>query len=419
MRKLHYSWIILMVVFVSIIVAGITRSSSGVFIIPFENEFGWKRTEISFAVGLSLLMYGLSGPFMGALVQIIGVKKMMIYSMSTLIVGLSLTLVMNETWHLVVIWGILIGMGSSLFLTVLSPIIANIWFKKRRGLAIGILTASTATGQLLLLPVVAYLVEISDWRNSIIIILILAILTMILLIVFMKESPKQLGLDPYGGEPNREGESIRNAEEVKNPFSLAVSTLFEAFKYREFWLLAGSFFVCGLSTTGLIGTHLVAYCIGFGIAAVTAASMLSVMGVFDLLGTTISGWLSDKIDNRLLLFWYYLLRGMSLLLLPFALNEGSFVLLFIFSIFYGLDWIATVPPTINISRNVFGLEKSVIVYGWIFTAHQIGAAVAALGGGVIFERYNDYTMAFVGAGILCFLASLSVIVIRKKYALPA
>lgn len=414
MKKLHYSWVILSIVFISIIVAGITRSSSGVFIIPFENEFGWERTDISIAIGLNLLMYGLSGPFMGAFVQIIGVKKMMIISMITMAIGLALSLVMSEAWHLLILWGILIGLGASLFLTVLSPIIANRWFHQRRGLAIGILTASTATGQLVLLPVVAYVVEASNWRFSIFIILMLALLTIILLLAFMKESPKDIGLSPYGGEATVNVNKVSS----RNPFSIAIKTLFEAFKYREFWLLAGSFFICGLSTSGLIGTHFIAYCIGFGFAAVTAASMLSVMGVFDLVGTTVSGWLSDKIDNRWLLFWYYLLRGLSLLLLPFALFDGSYVLLIVFSLFYGLDWIATVPPTINIARNVFGMEKSVIVYGWIFTAHQMGAATAALGGGLIFERFNDYTSAFIGAGILCFLASLSVIIIRKKYALP-
>ncbi|GIN93015.1 MFS transporter [Siminovitchia terrae] len=414
MRKIHYSWIILCLMFFSIIVAGIIRSSAGVFVIPFENDFGWNRSTISFAFGLSLLIYGLSGPFMGALVQIIGLKKMILISMGTLMVGLFSSLFMTETWHLVIIWGILIGGGSSLFLTVLSPIIANRWFVKRRGLAVGVLTASTATGQLVLLPVIAYLVEKSSWRASIVLILILSIVTILLMIFFMKESPKSMGISPYGGESIHSSEPENNKID-RNPFRLAISVLFNAFSYKEFWLLAGSFFVCGLSTSGLIGTHFVSYCIGFGFAAVTAASMLSFMGIFDLVGTTLSGWLSDRFDNRWLLFWYYTLRGISLILLPIALFEGSFNLLLIFAVFYGLDWIATVPPTVNIARNIFGLEKSVIIYGWISAAHQIGAAVAAFGGGAIFERYDTYTSAFIGAGILCLFASLCVIVIRKQH----
>lgn len=412
MRRIHYSWIILFVVFFSIIVAGITRSSSGVFIIPFEQEFGWDRSLISLAIGISLFTYGLSGPFMGAIVQIIGIKRMMLISMGTLMAGLLLTFFMKETWHLILIWGLIIGLGSSLFLTVLSPIIANTWFKKRRGLAVGILTASSATGQLVLLPVLAYIIELYDWQFAVALILSLSAIMFVILIILMKESPEAIGETAYGADENK-FEDIRK-NESKNPFLLAFIPLKEAIRIKEFWLLAGSFFICGLSTSGLIGTHFVSLCVGYGIAVVTAASLLSFMGIFDLVGTTLSGWLSDRIDNRWLLFWYYSLRGLSLLLLPFALSEGSYILLIIFSVFYGLDWIATVPPTVNISRNIFGLEKSVIVYGWIFAAHQAGAAVASFGGGVIFERFNSYTYAFLGAGALCFLASLFVIVIKKE-----
>ncbi|MEQ2528392.1 MFS transporter [Bacillaceae bacterium CLA-AA-H227] len=414
MRKLHYSWIILFLTFFSIIVAGIVRSSSGVFVIPFEEEFHWDRSMTSFAFGLSLFIYGFSGPFMGAIVQSVGIKKMMLISMGTLMISLILTLFMSEPWHLVLVWGVLNGLGASLFLTVLSPLIANTWFVKSRGLAIGILTASTATGQLLLLPLLAYVIENSNWKNAIVIILILSMLMFLLIWSFMKDSPKKIGINPYGSE---EEIALESPNKLKiNPFKTAIDTLFYAFKHKEFWLLAGSFFICGLSTNGLIGTHFVALCVSFGIVAVTAASFLSIMGVFDLVGTTASGWLSDRIDNRWLLFWYYALRGLSLLLLPYALQQGSLTLLMIFTVFYGLDWIATVPPTINIARNVFGLEKSVIIYGWIFAAHQVGAAVAAYGGGVIFERYDTYTYAFVGAGIFCFLASLFVIIIRKEQA---
>nr|WP_241198920.1 MFS transporter [Cytobacillus horneckiae] len=411
-RRFHYSWIILFVVFFSIIVAGITRSSSGVFIIPFEQEFGWDRSLISLAIGISLFIYGLSGPFMGAIVQIIGIKRMMLISMGTLMAGLLLTFFMKETWHLILIWGLIIGLGSSLFLTVLSPIIANTWFKKRRGLAVGILTASSATGQLVLLPVLAYIIELYDWQFAVALILTLSAIMFVILIFLMKESPEAIGETAYGADENK-SEDIRK-NESKNPFLLAFIPLKEAIRIKEFWLLAGSFFICGLSTSGLIGTHFVSLCVGYGIAVVTAASLLSFMGIFDLVGTTLSGWLSDRIDNRWLLFWYYSLRGLSLLLLPFALSEGSYILLIIFSVFYGLDWIATVPPTVNISRNIFGLEKSVIVYGWIFAAHQAGAAVASFGGGVIFERFNSYAYAFLGAGALCFLASLFVIVIKKE-----
>ncbi len=400
-----------MITFFSIIAAGIVRSSSGVFIVPFENEFGWDRSTISFAFATSLFLYGISGPFMAALIEAIGLKKMMILAMTTLVVGVLLTFIMEKPWQLLLIWGIIIGLGSGLFLTVLSPYIANRWFEKRRGLAVGILTASTATGQLILLPVLAIIIESHSWKWAMGLILILSTIMLVIILLFMKNSPGEIGILPYGQE---EAKQIQQIAPKKNPIIIAFQTLFEAVKVKEFWLLAGSFFICGLSTSGLIGTHFISYCIGFGFTAVTAASMLSFMGVFDLIGTTLSGWLSDRFDNRWLLFWYYSLRGASLVFLPFALDNGSLMFLIIFSVFYGLDWIATVPPTINISRQVFGIEKSVVVYGWIFAAHQAGSAVAAGGAGIIYKVFNSYTWAFVLAGGFCLLASLFVIVLKKQ-----
>ncbi|MEH7332076.1 MFS transporter [Neobacillus drentensis] len=410
-NRIHYSWIILIVSFFSIIAAGIVRSSSGVFIEPFENEFGWDRSVISLAFAVGLFLYGISGPFMAALIEVFGLKKIMVLSMATLLTGTLLTFIMQQSWQLIIIWGIIIGLGSGLFLTVLSPYIANRWFEKRRGLAIGILTASTATGQLILLPILAVIIDQYSWRWAITLIIVLCVIMLVIILVFMKNSPKEVGILPYGLDKEIEDNMV---EQKKNPIIIAFNGLFEAVKAKEFWLLAGSFFICGLSTSGLIGTHFVSYCISFGIPLVTAASLLSFMGVFDLVGTTLSGWLSDRFDNRWLLFWYYGLRGASLALLPLTLSKGSYTLLVIFAIFYGLDWIATVPPTIGISRRIFGVEKSGIIYGWIFASHQAGAAVAAFGGGMIYKIFNSYTWAFLMAGIFCLLASLFVIVIKKQ-----
>lgn len=413
MIRIHYSWFILALTFCSIIVAGIVMSSSGVFIDPLEKEFGWDRSIIALAFAISLFLYGISGPFMAALLEVIGLKKMMIVSMATLLTGIILTLMMNQSWQMILIWGVIIGLGASLFLTVVSPYVANHWFEKRRGLAVGILTASTATGQLILLPVLAAIIENYSWRWAIALFMILSFIMLIIILLFMKNTPKDVGILPYGLEKEIQ-ES--NKGEKKNPIVLAFNGLFEAVKVKEFWLLAGSFFICGLSTSGLIGTHFISYCISFGIPLVTAASFLSFMGIFNLVGTTLSGWLSDRFDNRWLLFWYYGLRGASLVLLPYALNEGSTTLLVIFTVFYGLDWIATVPPTISISRQIFGITKSGIIYGWIFASHQAGAAVAAYGGGLIYKFFNTYTWAFFLAGIFCLLASLFVIIIKKQHS---
>ncbi|MGE7673922.1 MFS transporter [Lysinibacillus sp. NPDC094403] len=411
MKRIHYSWFILVITFFSIIVAGITMSSSGVFIGSFEKEFNWDRSLIALAFAVSLFLYGFSGPFMAALLEIAGLKKMMLGAMATLFIGMTLTLFMTQAWHLIIIWGGIIGLGASLFLTVLSPYVANHWFVKSRGLAVGILTASTATGQLILLPLLAIIIEHYSWRWAIGLILILSVIMFIAIFMFIKNKPQDIGLLPYGMEENLE---IHQEKYKKNPISIAFNGLFEAIKVKEFWLLAGSFFICGLSTSGLVGTHFVSYCISFGVPLVTAASFLSFMGVFNLLGTTLSGWLSDRFDNRWLLFWYYLLRGTSLLILPYALMQGSLSLLTIFTIFYGLDWIATVPPTISISRQIFGTNKSSIIYGWIFASHQAGAAVAAYGGGLIYQFFNSYTWAFFLAGIFCALASLFVIIVKKQ-----
>ena len=411
MKRIHYSWFILAITFFSIIVAGIVMSSSGVFIDPFENEFGWDRPVIALAFAISLFLYGISGPFMAALLEVIGLKKMMLISMATLLTGIMLTFIMNQSWQLIIIWGIIIGLGSSLFLTVVSPYVANHWFEKKRGLAVGILTASTATGQLILLPILATIIDNYSWRWAIGLIMILIFIMLIIIFLFMKNTPKDVGILPYGQE---EDTQESNETQKENPIVIAFKGLFSAVKMKEFWLLAGSFFICGLSTNGLIGTHFISYCISFGIPLVTAASFLSFMGIFNLVGTTLSGWLSDRFDNRWLLFWYYGLRGASLVLLPFALNEGSMTMLAIFTVFYGLDWIATVPPTISISRQIFGTKKSGIVYGWIFASHQAGAAVAAFGGGLIYKFFNTYTWAFFLAGVFCLLASLFVIIIKKQ-----
>ncbi|WP_066299995.1 MFS transporter [Bacillus sp. FJAT-29937] len=411
MKRIHYSWLILAITFFSIIVAGIVMSASGVFIDPFEKEFGWDRSVIALGFGISMFLFGISGPFMAALLNVIGLKKMMIVSMSTLLTGIMLTFIMNQSWQMIIIWGFIIGLGSSLFLTVLSPYVANLWFEKRRGLAIGILTAATATGQLILLPILAAIIEHYSWRPAIGLIMILGIIMLIIILIFMKNTPKDVGILPYGRE---EEVQESNEGQKENPIVIAFKGLHEAVKVKEFWLLSSSFFICGLSTSGLIGTHFVSYCISFGVPLVTAASLLSFMGIFNLVGTTLSGWLSDRFDNRWLLFWYYCLRGASLVLLPYALIKGSTTMLIIFAIFYGLDWIATVPPTISISRQIFGTNKSAIIYGWIFAFHQAGAATAAYGGGLIYKFFNTYTWAFFLAGVFCLLGSLFVILIKKQ-----
>ncbi|MBM7633104.1 MFS transporter [Geomicrobium sediminis] len=411
MRNLHYGWVILGITFFSIIAAGVTIASSGVLMTPFQRDFGWDRSAIALAFGVSLFLYGIAGPFIAALLESVGLRRMMIGSMLTLLTGSILTLVMTEPWHLIIIWGVIIGLGASLFLTVISPFVANYWFKKRRGLVVGILTASTATGQLILLPLLAVLISNYSWRIAMGLMIGICSIMLLLILLFMKNKPEDVGLLPYGAD---QGASEEKGIGKKPVISDAFRGLRLAVKSRVFWLLSLSFFICGFSTNGLIGTHFISYCLSFGIPLVTATSILSFMGVFNLIGTTLSGWLSDRFDNRWLLFWYYSLRGVSLAILPFALMEGNVVLIALFTIFYGLDWIATVPPTINLTRERFGVKQTGIVYGWIFAFHQAGAASAAYGGGLIYSVFNSYTYAFFLAGVFCLLASLFVLMIRKQ-----
>src|SRR5690606_16644439 len=268
-----------------------------------------------------------------------------------------------------------------------------------------------AMGQHILLPLLAKIIENYSWRLAVGFIISISAVMFLIISLFMRNTPKEIGILAYGQTEDAE---VADDQAKGNPIVLAFKGLAEAVRAKELWLLAGSFFFCGFSTNGLVGTHFISYCISFGIPIVTAASLLSFMGVFNMVGTTLSGWLSDRIDNRWLLFWYYLFRGASLVLLPFALMEGNLTWILVFTVFYGLDWVATVPPTINLSRQIFGVHKSAIIYGWIFASHQVGAATAAYGGGMLYSYFNTYTWAFFMAGVCCVMASLFVILIKKQ-----
>ncbi len=387
-------------------------ASSGVLMAPLQEEFGWERSTISLGFGISLLFYGLSGPFVAALLEKIGLRKMMIIFMSSLIIGATLTLFVTDAWQFILVWGVIVGFGCSLFLTTLSPFVSSHWFEKRRGLVVGILTASTATGQLLFLPLLAVIITNSSWRLALLTLIVFGIFMLIIICLFMKDKPIDLGLRPFGAV----ADPIKTELEVStiNPIANAFMTLRLAMKSKIFWLLGSSFFICGFTTNGLIGTHFISYCLSFGIPLLTATSLLSFMGVFNLVGTTLSGALSDKFDNRWLLFIYYFLRGLSLIILPYALYSGNFTLLVIFTIVYGLDWIATVPPTINLTRKRFGIKSTGIVFGWIFAFHQAGAATAAYSGGLVYSITYSYTSAFLFASITCLFACLFVVLIKKE-----
>lgn len=381
----------------------------GILIVPLEKEFGWDRSAISFAVSVNLLLYGLVGPFAAGLMNRFGIKRIMVFALGLLISGILLTTIMRTNWELVVLWGVMVGFGSGMAALVLGATVVNRWFVSHRGLLMGILTASTATGQIIFLPFLASLTEQEGWRNAVY--AVASILGILLPTVFflMKDSPKQSGLLPYGAKSEEDGVLPVSG----NPFMEAISALRVGLRSRNFWLLAGSFFVCGASTNGLVGTHLVPACSDHGIPEVRAAGLLALMGIFDLIGTVGSGWLSDRVNNKILLFMYYGLRGISLLLLPQAFDPESNKLS-IFAVFYGLDWIATVPPTVALTAKIFGREKVGLMFGWVVAFHQIGAAVAAFGAGYIRTVQGEYDLAFMFAGALCVMTALGIFAVSTE-----
>lgn len=405
--RFHYAWVVAGVTFFILLIGAGIRSAPGVFMVPVEQEFGWSRSSISFALSLNLLLYGLVGPFSAAVMDRFGIRRITIIALLLLAMGTSLTTWMNASWQLTLLWGVIVGLGSGCTASVLGAIVANRWFVKQRGLVMGILTASGATGQLLFLPLLASMAESEGWRSASWIISSVALILIPAVWILMRDKPSDKGLKAYGAI-----EEDELASTTQNPFKAAVNGLIKGSRSLDFWLLVGSFFICGLSTNGLIGTHFIAACLDHGIAAVTAASLLALIGIFDIIGTTFSGWLSDRFSSRWLLFWYYGLRGISLMLLPYALNSNAFGL-GLFIVFYGLDWVATVPPTVKLTSDIFGRQQGSIMYGWIFTAHQLGAAVAAYGGGVVYTILNSYFFMFVVAGVFCLLASLMVMRIGK------
>jgi len=412
MKKPHYAWIVLGITFVVLLTSAAIRATPGVLMVPLEQEFGWSRATISVAISINLLLYGLIGPFAAGLVNRYGPRRVMAASALLIGLGTLATITMKHPWQLVALWGVVVGCGTGIIAIVLGAMVVQRWFYLHRGLALGLLTASSATGQLVFLPVLAQLVVSDGWRWAVIVVAVVALLVAPITLLVMRDRPADKGLRPLGIP---DAEPLPVATTGENPFVAAISALRMASRSREFWILAGSFFVCGASTNGLVGTHLIPACMDHGIPEVQAAGLLAVMGVFDLIGTTGSGWLSDRFDNRFLLLTYYGFRGLALLYLPYGfVSEGHG--LSIFAVFYGLDWIATVPPTVALTRQAFGAEKAGLVFGWILAAHQLGAALAASFAGFIRTAEGNYDHAFTIAGILCMITAIGVLFAGKRPA---
>src|SRR6266851_2760501 len=410
--RLHYAWIVAGVTFFALLASAGIRATNALLVLPLEHDFGWDRATVSLAVSVNLLLYGLCGPFAGALMTRFGMRRVMLVALSTLALAVGLSSLMRSAWQLSLLWGVMVGLGSGSMALVLGAMVATRWFVRRRGLVTGIFAASSATGQLIFLPQQAAIVETFGWRTAVLVIAAVAIVVAGLVAVLMREDPKQLGLQAYGAE-DEQPSTQQPLPAKQNPFVLAVHSLVQSAKVRDFWLLAGSFAICGATTFGLISIHLIPASVEHGMTEVTAASMLAAMGVFDLAGTTMSGWLSDRMDPRKLLVWYYTLRGIALFFLPAAYDAGVPALA-AFVVFYGLDWVATVPPTVRLVADRFGKERVGPVFGWVFAAHQFGGSIAAFGAGALRTWQGDYLVGFMAGGVLCLVATGLVLGLSRR-----
>lgn len=398
--NLHPAVIVVAITFLALLFSAGLRAAPGVMMLPLRLHFGWDLATISFSAGLGIFLYGLVGPFAAALMMSFGIKRTMLAGLALMALSTFASQWMTAPWHYVLSWGVLSGIGSGAVASVLGAAVVNRWFASRQGLVMGLLSASTATGALVFLPFLAWLSREGAWQPVALAVSLGCAALIPLVALFVPEHPADRGVTRFGETQDSAVPATRGAV---SPW-LAIEALRRAVHQPLFWLLAGTFFVCGLTTNGLVGTHMIPFCGDHGIGPVAAAGLLSLMGLFDLVGTTASGWLTDRYDPRRLLAIYYGLRGLSLIVLPF-IDFGP-TSLTLFALFYGLDWIATVPPTVKLANLSFPREDAPVIFGWVVVAHQAGAAVAAFGAGVVRQMTGSYAPAFVAAGIMAVLASL-------------
>jgi sugar phosphate permease len=410
--RLHWAWVVAAVSFIALLGAAGFRSVPGVMMNPLHHEFGWSHGTVGLAMSVNMTLFGLTAPFAAALMDRLGVRPVLSAALVLIATGSALSVVMTTSWQLVLLWGVLVGVGTGAISMGFVATVSTRWFEERRGLVTGVLTAASATGQLIFLPVVAEVTTRHGWRWASLIVAAAALSVVPLVLLFMRNYPQDMGLKAYGAT-----DSVP-AEIPTGSFRAAFDGLSIGARVPAFWLLAGSFAICGMTTNGLIGTHFIPAANDHGMPSTVAAGLLATIGVLDVAGTVFSGWLTDRVDPRLLLVVYYAGRGISLLLLPSLLSPHAEPSTWVFIVFYGLDWVATVPPTIVLCRNYFG-TRSPVVFGWVFASHQLGAAVAAAGAGWIRDMRGDYDLAFYVAAGLCAVAALLCLKVRNVQVSPA
>ena len=432
-RRIHPAWTVAAVAFLALVGAAGFRAAPGVLMVPLQNEFGWSTTVLSAAVSINLVLFGLTAPFAAALMERFGIRAVTAVALVLIGAGSALTVLVTQSWQILLTWGLLIGLGTGSMALVFAATIANTWFAKSRGLVIGILTAGSAAGQLVFLPFIAALAQDPGWRQASLLIGAGALAVVPLVLMFLKNSPADVGVLPYGATPPAPGPNAGTEssgpeptgpaagqelqEPRRNAAVRALQVLKRASKVRTFWALVAGFAICGATTNGLIGTHFIPSAHDHGMPETTAAGLLAVVGLFDIIGTIASGWLTDRFNPRILLAVYYQFRGIGLLVLPLLLSATVQPSMIVFVVIYGLDWVATVPPTAAICRQVFGADGSV-VFGWVFAAHQLGAAAAALAAGAVRDATGQYTYAWFAAAAMCTIAAVISATIRKDARKP-
>ena len=409
----NYAFVVIAVIFLALLASAGLRATPGVLMLPLQKTFGWDVSVISSSAAVGIFLYGLAGPFAAAVMQRFGIRRTVLGALALMSVSTGASYFMTAPWQLFLTWGLLSGIGSGAVANVLGATIVNRWFTTNRGLVMGLLTASTATGTLIFMPGLAALVEWGGWKPVVLTVAACCAALIPLVYVLVPERPATVGLRSFGSA--HEDHPAPPAQ--GNPFVAALSNLARAAKTPTFWFLFATFFICGFTTNGLVGTHLIAFCGDHGIFEVQAASLLALMGFFDLFGTTLSGWLTDRFDPRKLLFFYYGLRGLSLIYLPYS--DFSLVSLSVFAVFYGLDWIATVPPTVRIANEAFGDRNAPLVFGWVVAGHQLGAACAAFFAGFMRSTQGDYWQAFMIAGATGIVAAVLSLMIGRRPVQPA
>ena len=407
--RIHPGWFAVAVTFATLMATAGFRSAPSVLIVPLEDSFGWSRSDISLAIAINVLLFGLVSPFAAALMEKFGMRRVVMSALTTVSLGAFLTIFIQAPWQLIATWGVIVGTGTGSMALVFAATVANRWFVAKRGLVTGVLTAASATGQLIFLPGLSHLAHTYSWKSVSITVGTFALAVVPFIYFLLREKPADLGLLPYGAPSDWQPP----AKSELSAGALAIDTLKQGSKRKDFWYLFGSFFVCGLSTSGLIGTHFIPAAHDHGMVDTLAASLLALVGVFDVIGTLFSGWLTDRYDPRNLLFFYYGLRGLSLFLLPSILFSQIHPSTLVFVIFYGLDWVATVPPTIMLCRAVLGSSRASVVYGWVFAAHQMGGAIAGFGDAVLRVKLGDYAVAFYISGAMCIITAYFVLQIAK------